>query len=194
VRLAQHAGNRAGVDDGAAVDLPELLGIELGDEILQRRPDQRLGLGQHHARVLGVGLEVDDVVDSDELDLLADGGLDPAQARRRGLPLQTRAQVVEQMGEIGGRRCELSPNAFDGRRQAIRLHRLEEVVDGTGLECLHRVLVVGGDEDDVTLAADQRCDIESAATRHANVEECHLRRVHVEGRERRIAVRHLGDD
>ena len=34
--------DRGEVDDRAAVDLPELLGVELGEEVLERRADQRL--------------------------------------------------------------------------------------------------------------------------------------------------------
>ena len=49
------------VDDRAAVHLPELLGIELGQKLLERRADQRFAVREHDARVLRVGLEVEDV-------------------------------------------------------------------------------------------------------------------------------------
>ena len=42
----------------------------------------------------------------------------------------------------------------DRQRQALRLGRLQHVIDGAALEGFDRVLVVGGDEDDVAFVAD----------------------------------------
>ena len=62
---------------------------------------------------------------------------------------------------------------FDSLLQALRLDRLEQVVDGAGFERAQRMLVVGGDEHDGRTQAfrqlrDQR---EAVALGHFDVEE-----------------------
>src|SRR5882762_5599415 len=81
--VADDAGDGARVDQRRTVDLPELRRIELGEELFDGLPDQRFLLRGLHARVLLVGDEEQHVVDRDHLDLVADGGLDPLQPRRR---------------------------------------------------------------------------------------------------------------
>src|SRR5512147_1320556 len=88
--VARDAGNGIGVDDRRAMDLPELLGIELLDQFLDRLADQRLEGLCLHARVLFVGCEEQDVGHRDQLQLLAHACLNPLQpaarlGRARGL-------------------------------------------------------------------------------------------------------------
>src|ERR1019366_5794519 len=65
-------GDVSDVDDGAAVDLPEALRIELIAQFAQRRADQGLAVGSEDAGVFVVGLEIADVVDADQPYLIAD--------------------------------------------------------------------------------------------------------------------------
>jgi hypothetical protein len=68
-----------------------------------------------------------------------------------------RAHAVECAGKAGG------------------IDRLEQIVDGTGGERLHGVLVIGGHEDDVG-PDDRGRDIEAVLLRHTDVEEHEVRR------------------
>ena len=43
--ISRHVGDRLGIDQGAAVDLPEALRVELIDQLLDRLPDQGLDAG-----------------------------------------------------------------------------------------------------------------------------------------------------
>src|SRR5271166_5508484 len=56
--LAQYPGHRIDVDNCTAMNLPEAVRIEFGEQFLQGRSDQRLRCGENDARVLGIGLEV----------------------------------------------------------------------------------------------------------------------------------------
>jgi hypothetical protein len=95
--VARDAGDRLHVDQRAAVDLPELLRVELVDQLLDRLADQRFHLRRLHARVLLVADEEQHVVDGDHLDRAADGGLDPLQVLRRAGRVQARRQLVQQL-------------------------------------------------------------------------------------------------
>src|SRR5262245_40320344 len=57
------------------------------------------------------------------------------------------------------------------RPEAVRGHRLQQVVDRVHLEGLERVLVEGGDEDDRLLPPDQLEHLEPRELRHLDVEE-----------------------
>ena len=154
-QVARDAGDHPRVDERRAVDLPEGLGIELVDELLDRLSDQRLDRRRLHARVLLVGDEEEHVLDRDHLDRRADGGLDPLQLRRRaGVHLRREAlQQLLHAGRVGRLVArtvgEALSDAVDRELQARPLGRLEDVVDDALLEGLDRVLVVGGDEDDL---------------------------------------------
>ncbi len=77
---------------------------------------------------------------------------------------------------------------------SARRERLHHVVDGALLEGGDRVLVVGGDEDDVALAARLLRDFEAGHARHLDVEEQDVGRVLVERAQRLDAVLGLGAD
>ena len=57
-------GDGVHVDHRAAVYLPEPGRIEPAQQVLQRNPHQRFEIGQHHPRVLGIGLEEQHLVTS----------------------------------------------------------------------------------------------------------------------------------
>ena len=61
--VAAHAGDGLDVDQRAAVDLPELLRVELVHQLLDGLSDQRFNLRCLHARVLFVADESEDLVD-----------------------------------------------------------------------------------------------------------------------------------
>ena len=92
-------------------------------------------LRQHDARVFGVGLEVDDVGDGDQLDLLADRRLDPFHPRHVCGLIVARSSR-HQRRQVDRRRGELAPDALDHGAQAVGLDRLQQVVDGAGVEGL----------------------------------------------------------
>ena len=89
--------------------------------------------------------------------LCADRRLDPLQPRRRaGVELARPASAAAAACRLAlGRSSpalrsrEALLDALDGDLQALALGRLEHVVDDALLEGLDRVLVVGGDEDDL---------------------------------------------
>ena len=64
--------------------------------------------------------------------------------------------------------------ARDGRAEPLAGKRLHHVVDRALLERRDRVFVVGGHEDDVTLAARASGDFEPAHAGHLDVEEQHV--------------------
>src|SRR5437763_13508032 len=56
----------AEVDDDGAMHLRELVGIELAEELLERRADHGLAAAPDDHRVLRVGTEIVDLVDGDQ--------------------------------------------------------------------------------------------------------------------------------
>src|SRR6267142_2092619 len=176
--VADDAGDGARIDQGGAVDLPELLRIELGDQFSYWFTDERFLLGGLHARVFLVRDEEQHVVDRDHLDLVADRGLDPFQPRGRLELLGEPGQRLLQRVGRGRRRGEALLQALDGDGEALALGGLQHVVDHALLEGVDRVLVVGGDEDDLGRAPFQLGDVarrlHSGLGRHADVEEDHI--------------------
>ena len=105
--LAQHAGDGVEVDDGAAMDLPELLGIELGQQVLERRADQRLADCAITTRVYLVSdWKYTTSPTAISLTCLPTAALIHLMPRRAAA--RRRAQLREQRGQVGGRRRELS--------------------------------------------------------------------------------------
>src|SRR5690606_32549474 len=82
--VADHAGDRAQVDDGRTVDLLERGRVQRGQQVLDRRAQQRLAVGGHDGGVLVVGAEVRHLVDQYQAGLAAGAGGQPGQ-RRRGV-------------------------------------------------------------------------------------------------------------
>ena len=80
-------------------------GIELRQQVLERRADQRLAARQHHARVLGVGLEVQHVGHGNELHLLADRRLHPLHRARRRPGSSSAAAPRARTGRSAGSRA-----------------------------------------------------------------------------------------
>ena len=115
-----------------------------------------------HARVLLVADEEQHVVDRDHLD--RSGRPWPGSTCRYGgaLGVQLRRQLVQQLLQRRRRSGRVAAGARCARRlrmrstvtlQALALGRLQHVVDHALLEGLDRVLVVGGDEDDLAAVA-----------------------------------------
>src|SRR5439155_10772619 len=113
--VAADAGNGARVDQRGAVDLPELRRVERGNELPDRRADQRFLLRGLHAGVFLIGDEEQHLLDRDHLDLLADRGLDPSQMRRS---LELAGQALERLLQsalrVVRRRGEALADALDG--------------------------------------------------------------------------------
>src|SRR5215472_9211674 len=121
--LAQYAGHRVDVDDCTAMDLPETLRIELGEQFLEGRTDQRLGASEHDPCVFRVGLEVEHVRNRDELHLPANRRLDPLESRAGGT--YGVLELCEQPGKICRCAFELALHALHGERQPFGLDWLQ---------------------------------------------------------------------
>ena len=78
-----------------------------------------------------------------------------------------RDNVAFGLVEQGLRSAQARLQAHHGCGQAGRLHRFHQIVDRSVLKSLHRVLVVGGDEDDVRAAGDLLGHVEPG---HAQVD------------------------
>src|SRR5450759_2472000 len=90
------------VDDGRAVDLPKLVGVEAFEQFLDRRLDQRLQFRCRHAGVFFVRLEKQYLFNRDEAQVAADGRLDPGEPP--GVPgYELLRDPIEQRLEVLGR-------------------------------------------------------------------------------------------
>src|SRR5450631_1350328 len=109
-QIAGCRGDVSDIDDGAAVDLPETLGIELVAQLAQRRSDQGLAVGREDTGVLVVRLEIAYVFDRDQPHLITDRRADPRKPLRHialgtGGSRKTRKhprQSIERALELGG--------------------------------------------------------------------------------------------
>src|SRR2546428_4911738 len=97
--VALDARNRAQVDDRAAMDLPEELGVELIEELLDRFADQRFSVRGDDLGVLVLGVEVENLIDWNQAHRRPERSPDPFQ-RTVG---SARLELREHGGEIGGR-------------------------------------------------------------------------------------------
>ncbi len=92
----------------------------------------------------------------------------------------------------------LVANFLDGLRDALAVEGLEQIIDRVHFERLHRVLVVGGGEDDLrqrNLAVHQLLDdAEAVEARHLHVEEDEVGRELLDEVDRLDAVLALRDD
>ena len=172
------------------MDLPEELRVELIEELLDRLADQRFSVRGDHLGVLVFGVEVENVVDRDQAHRRPERGLDPLQWAA-GV---ARLDLGEYGGEIGGRPLEALLEPFDDLDDPVGSHWLEHVVDRALLERGHRILVVGGDEDDVTSAGQRFGDLEPRLERHANVEKYDIGLELALQRQGLLAILGLGDD
>ena len=82
--------------------------------------------------------------------------------------------MAQQIAQVGRRRRQAGADALQGARQALRFHRLEQVVDRAGVEGVHRILVVGGHEYHVRALADAGGHFQARQARHADIEEHHV--------------------
>ena len=191
--VALDAGDRAQVDDRAAVDLPERFRVELVEQLLDRLLDQRLAVGGDDLRVLVLGLEVERLVDGDQLHRRAERRADPLERCRRASSRARASRAAPARSSGGAASRALS--ARDDLGDALRRRRLQHVVDRAFVERRDRVLVVGGDEDDVAGAGELARDLEA---RLAPASGCRGTRRRARARRRSasasLAVVGLGDD
>ena len=185
------AGVPAGAGDGvgayhrAAVHLPELFRVQTGQQFLERGAYQVFLGGGAHAHVFVGRFQEQHLGHGHHVDLRALAGLQHLQPRRGcGGQVQQRPQLGQRgVHQGGGRGCGqplLQP--LHRAPQPFGLYGLEQIVRRLGLEGLHRVLVVGGDEHQCGKRAIGRPGVrqfsgrfKSALARHAYVEEQHIR-------------------
>ena len=95
-------------------------------------------------------------------------------------------------------RLQLLPGLLHGLRDPLLVERLQQVVDGVHFEGLHRILVVGGGEDDLRqrhFLVDQLLDdAEAVEPGHLHVEEDEFGRELLDQVHRFHAVLALRDD
>src|SRR6059058_197293 len=77
--VALHASDRAQIDDRSAMHLPELLAVQLVEELLDRLADERVAVTGNDLGVLVLGVEVDDLVDRNQAHRRSERCADPAQ-------------------------------------------------------------------------------------------------------------------
>src|SRR5258708_3964556 len=193
VEAAAYRGDVIDIDDGGAVDLPELGRVELDEELADGLPDERLRLAGHQPRVFVVRLEEENLLDRDQAHVRAHRGLDPAQVLG-GAAAEARGEALDQVLDPRRARGEALLQPADGEPEPLLVEGLEHVVDCAALEGLDRVLVVGGDEDHVGPGADRARRLQAIDTRHVDVEEEELRAVVLEDLQHVAAVLHLAHD
>ena len=71
--------------------------------------------------------------------------------------------------------------ALHSLHKPLRDGGLEHVVDRTCLERFDCMLVVGRDEHDMAAPGNMPCDFDAAEQRHANIQECDVRCVRLDG-------------
>ena len=167
--------------DSRAIHAKELRRVEPLLERADRRADSERGLAAEDAHVVAFGLDAVDAVGRKEhgAAVLDDEqprkkrawnpiGCDPG-ARTRGQPI---ADAVA--GALASAFAGPVENALESRGRV----RLEEVVHRAHIERAERVLLVGGDEDDVRrlVGPDGVEDAEAIQARHPDVQEHDVRR------------------
>ena len=78
--VGEMSGNAGGLHHRATVDLPELLGVQLRQQFLERGADQVLALGRQHAQVLVGRFQHQHLVEGHQVQRVAHAGLDRLQA------------------------------------------------------------------------------------------------------------------
>src|SRR5689334_4959265 len=103
-KVAAHLFDRIDANDGRPMDLPELIGIELVDQFLDRLADQCLERRRLHANIFVLGAEEQDVARGNDAQVGTNARLDPANvlappagAASKALR-QLRQQVVHRRG------------------------------------------------------------------------------------------------
>src|SRR4051812_19702196 len=167
--VESHRGDRADVDDGAAMHLPEMLRVELARQLAERLLDEGLALRGHEPRVLGVRLEIEHLVDVDELERVPERCLQPLQAVGAGG--DAARELFQQRVERRGGCCNAGLQAPDRLAEAFGGGGLQDIVDGATLEGLDGVAIVGGHEDDMREAGQGLRRLEAVQERHLDVEE-----------------------
>jgi hypothetical protein len=144
------------VDDGRAVDATEEGGIQILLELRDAAAQHVSSLGHVEASVVV-------------------GRFDPIDFR--GLEEGDLARVfddeaVESSGETFAE-SDFLPRAFQGEIETCIVERLEEIIEGSGLERAEGVLIVSGDEDDGggDIVAEKFEHVEAVALGHLYVEE-----------------------
>ena len=96
-----------------------------------------------------------------------------------------------------GSGCGADDGLLQRGQQALRTHRLQQVVERVEVEGLHRVIVVGGGEDDrrrLLEGAEMAGQLDAVHARHADVGEHDIDRVCAQELERHQPVAGLADD
>src|SRR5918993_1769661 len=173
-KIASHTGDCLGIDDGASVNLPELLGIEFVDEFLDGLSDQSLKRFRLHSCVLFIRRKKKNFRRRYQAQLLPHAGLYPAQItplRSTTARFKFGTQLSQKLRQIARLRAEALLQASDSNRQTLCLGRLQNIVDRTVFERINRILVVRGDEYDMTCVRNMTRRFDAGHAGHSNVEK-----------------------
>ena len=146
--------------------------------------DQLLPLGRADVCVIALGLDAQDLVHGDEMP----GSTDFHHRDIRGIEALCTAV------HGGGVRADHSHRAHDGPRETLRLHRLEQIIEGVDLEGPDRVPVVRGHKNRAGRIFKGVEQLEAAAAGHLDVEEQQLGPEFRDGREGGGLVRRLAHE
>ena len=195
-KVATDLRDRIDANYSGAMNLPELVRIELVDQLLDRLADQRLeGLGLHTS-VFILGAEEKDLAGWNHADIRAHAGLNPSHvlARLETSAAESLRKLLQQI--VHRIRLCLQPlaQAPAGERDALRLHGLEQVIDRAMVEGIDGILVVGGDEDQMRLSGERLCSLDTVHLGHVDIEKDDIRFEAVHHDDRLAAIAGLTHD
>ncbi len=164
------------VDDDAAVDLPEAIRIDLGEQGFQRQAHQSFALAGNDLHIAAGRFQADHLINRDQPDACADLHFQTAQIIAALLMQQT------QRGDDVHRRClQALLHAGNAILQALAGIGFQQVINGAGFKCRDGVFVVSGDENIVAGVLRACRDIQTVDFAHLDIKKCHLRLQLIDG-------------
>ena len=149
--VARHKRHPGRVDHGAALDLPELMRIELRQQVVERGADQALVLCCEHAQLFVGGAKIEHFYQRHRAHAAAHTNSDDTQ--ERGGRFRLCHQQATQQAKVASKSmagCDLTGKGqlhLSHRfLEPPGLYRLEQLVDRLRFKSLHGVLFKGGDK------------------------------------------------
>ena len=201
--MRAHRRDTLPIDYGGTVDANEYCRVEQFLEVFHRAAQHvRFAVGMHAHVVAGRVNPVDGV----HVDQVSFGSIANHETLRPHLVLIARGegffnrhltagQLTDQLQQlvamlVGQLFDAVASGAVDGIAQSLIVDRLQQVVEGIGLEGPQCKLVVSGDEDDFRhIATGQSSQhIEAVHARHLDIQEHEVGRVFTNGRQRLTSI------
>ena len=153
----------------AAMHLPELVGIELADQVLQRHADVRVLGRRDDAGVFVLGLEEVDLVHRHDTHGGAHAGGNPFDRLRPRSRPSRRERTAGRSAGLAGLQARLK--AADGEGEPVALDRFQQIVDRAIVEGLDGEFIVGGDKHHMGVFPGCLRNLEAGRTRHLDIQE-----------------------